>query len=204
MKLSTFFGIAIVITGLFDGAAALAHRPTDGTDGAVLDPGQFELELQPASFVRDGAERTAVAPKASLNLGIAEGWEATLEGDGQRALRPAGGGWRSTGNGAFLKHVLRDGVLQGQAGPSLATEFGMLLPGTAGEEHGIGAVAAGILSSQLGAFPIHLNLQTALTRRQHADIFGSASSRDRTNGTSVRSSSHPMNGKAMAPRPSPA
>ena len=33
-----------------------------------------------------------------------------------------------TDNGVFLKNVLRPGSLQDKSGPSIATEFGLLLP----------------------------------------------------------------------------
>ena len=46
------------------------------------------------------------------------------------------------GAGAFLKGVLRPGSLQDQPGPSIATEFGVLLPGI-NAEPGFGASFAG-------------------------------------------------------------
>jgi hypothetical protein len=50
-------------------------------------------------------------------------------------------------NGFFLKTVLREGVLQEQSGPSIATEFGMLLPGI-NDQHGTGAEITGIVSQR--------------------------------------------------------
>jgi hypothetical protein len=43
-----------------------------------------------------------------------------------RSLLP---GTSVVGNGAFLKGVLRERSLQEKPGPSIATEFGVLLPG---------------------------------------------------------------------------
>ena len=40
---------------------ALAYRPFDGTDAAVAEPGQVEIELGPAQYLQIGSERTLVA-----------------------------------------------------------------------------------------------------------------------------------------------
>ena len=149
--------------------SASAYRPFDGTDAAVVDPGQWEIELQPAGVLRDGLEKTLIAPGTVLNIGLTEGWEAVFEGEGHHPLSSAG---RSSleGAGAFLKHVLRPGSLQNQAGPSIATEFGALLPGI-NADRGFGASLAGIVSQRWEWTTIHLNVATALTRDQHADVF---------------------------------
>jgi hypothetical protein len=68
---------------------------------------------------------------------------------------------------------LRSGVLQGQAGPSVATEFGILLPDTLGST-GTGFSAAGIASQRWDWGTVHLNLQGQLTRDHRADVFTSA------------------------------
>jgi hypothetical protein len=60
---------------------AVAYRPFDGTDAAVADAGQLEIELGPAEYLRVGSERTLFAPSARFNYGFAPGWEATVEGD---------------------------------------------------------------------------------------------------------------------------
>jgi hypothetical protein len=69
---------------------------------------------------------------------------------------------------ALLKGVLREGSLQEKSGPSIATEFGVLLPGINGE-HGTGAILDGIASQQWDWATVHLNGQIALTQEQHAD-----------------------------------
>src|SRR5947207_777068 len=109
-------------------APAFAYRPFDGTDAAVAEPGELEIELQPAGLLWQGSDKTLIAPATVLNIGLTKGWELVLEGQGQTPLSPSG---RSSlaGAGAFLKTVLVPGSLQGLAGPSVATEFGALLPG---------------------------------------------------------------------------
>ena len=69
-----------------------------------------------------------------------------------------------------MKHILRPGVLQDQAGPSIATEFGVLLPDSIGNS-GFGASVAGIISQRWDWGTAHLNIAGALTRDQHADLF---------------------------------
>ncbi len=80
------------------------------------------------------------------------------------------GGSALVGNTAFLKTVLREGSLQDRPGPSLASEFGLLLPGIDGEP-GTGGHVAGIVSQQWPALTVHLNLAANMTREQHGDVF---------------------------------
>ena len=75
-----------------------------------------------------------------------------------------------TDAGALLKYVLRPGVLQDQAGPSIATEFGVLLPDSIGDT-GFGARISGIVSQRWDWGTVHLNVSGELTRDQHADVF---------------------------------
>jgi hypothetical protein len=76
------------------------------------------------------------------------------------------------GNGLFLKAVLREGSLQGQPGPSIATEFGFLLPGINDDpSRGTGGSVAGIVSQQWPWMTVHLNAAVAITRQQTADAF---------------------------------
>jgi hypothetical protein len=125
---------------------AQAYRPFDGTDAAVADRDQLEIELGPAEYRRQGAERTLFAPNTRFNYGFAPGWEAVVEGQVVHSLNAGVGGTSLVGNGAFLKGVLREGVLQEKTGPSVATEFGLLLPGIR-DERGTGASVAGIVWS---------------------------------------------------------
>ena len=148
---------------------ALAYRPFDGTDAAVAAPGEVEIELQPAGRLRDNAGSTLVAPATVFNYGLREGWEAVLEGHGQTPLSPSGP-TSLTAAGAFLKHVLQPGSLQDKTGPSVATEFGVLLPDSTGNS-GAGASLAGIVSQRWDWGTVHVNAETALTRDHHADVF---------------------------------
>jgi hypothetical protein len=149
---------------------SLAYRPFDGTDAAVADPGDIEVELGPAGYLREGSERTLIAPAARFNYGFATGWEAVLEGQAAHGL--SGDAKRSSlvGNAASLKGVLREGSLQDKPGPSVATEFGLLLPGI-NDEPGVGGSVAGIVSQQWPWATVHLNVVAAVTRQQHGDVF---------------------------------
>ncbi|MGA7996150.1 MAG: hypothetical protein WCA28_14745 [Bradyrhizobium sp.] len=161
---------SIVALGLMSwSTSAFAYRPFDGTDAAVAAPGEVEIELQPAGRLREQKSTTLIAPAAVLNYGLSEGWEAVLEGQGQTPLTPSGP-TSITSTGAFLKHVLQPGSLQDKTGPSVATEFGMLLPDSTGNS-GVGASLAGIVSQRWDWGTIHLNAETALTRDHHADVF---------------------------------
>jgi hypothetical protein len=104
-----------------------------------------------------------------INYGLSEDWEAVFEGQGQTPLSPIGP-TSLTAAGAFLKHVLVPGSLQGKSGPSIATEFGVLLPDSTGNS-GVGASWAAIASQRWAWGTIHLNAETALTRDHHGDVF---------------------------------
>ncbi|HEY0722492.1 MAG TPA: hypothetical protein VGD41_00565, partial [Pyrinomonadaceae bacterium] len=152
-------GLCLVATAA---TPAFAFRPFDGTDAAVADPGKMEVELQPAGGLHDESGTTLIAPATRFNFGLTEGWEGVLEGLVQTPLSPSGPS-SLTAAGAFLKGVVRPGSLQDKAGPSVATEFGVLLPDSIGET-GFGASAAWIVSQRWDWGAIHLNAATTLTR----------------------------------------
>src|SRR5262249_31367646 len=148
---------------------AFAYRPFYGTDAAVAEPGEMEIDLEAAGVKRVDKMNTLVAPATVLNFGLIKDWELVLETRAETPLSESGPTvWSDSG--VFLKHVLRPGVLQDQTGPSIATEFGALLPDTIGSNH-FGASVAAIISQRWDWGTAHLNVAGALTRDQHADLF---------------------------------
>jgi hypothetical protein len=162
-------GLAIVLGVSVWSPTAWAYRPFDGTDAAVAKEGEMEIELQPAGRLRDESGASLIAPDLVVNYGLSKDWEAVFEGRGQTPLSPPGP-TSLTAAGAFLKHVLVPGSLQDKTGPSVATEFGVLLPDSTGDS-GVGASLAGIVSQRWDWGTIHLNAETALTRDHHGDLF---------------------------------
>ena len=148
---------------------ASAYRPFDGTDAAVADKDKFEIELQPAGLLKDWSGKTLIAPAARFNYGLTETWEAVLEGQFENPLSPQGPA-NLRAAGAFLKGVVREGSLQEKAGPSVATEFGVLLPDSHGPSQ-FGASLAGIVSQRWDWGAIHLNGVAELTREHRTDLF---------------------------------
>jgi hypothetical protein len=164
--------LASILVGLgvaLSSSSALAYRPFDGTDAAVAEPGEVEIELQPAGLEHEGKSQTLIAPWTVLNFGLKEGWEAVFEGRGETPLSPSGA-TDLMAAGAFLKHVVVPGSLQGKDGPSIATEFGVLLPDSTGDS-GVGASFASIVSQRWEWGTIHFNTEALLTRDHHADVF---------------------------------
>ncbi len=149
---------------------ALAYRPFDSTDPAVADVGQLETELGPIGFRRDEFGRTLIAPHLILNYGFAEDWEVVLEGQAEHPLSPAEGHSRLVDNALSLKSVLRDGVLQDKPGPSVATEFAVLLPDVNGESR-FGTSLTGIAAQRWSWGTVHINAGASLTRDQRAGLF---------------------------------
>jgi hypothetical protein len=167
-RVTVAIGAASVIACWCGGAQAF--RPFDGTDAAVADTGKVEIEFGPAEYLREGTARTLLAPSTRINYGFAPDWEAVVEG---RVAHGLSGDLRGTGlveDGASLKRVLREGVLQDKPGPSITTEFGVLLPGVRADR-GAGATLAGIVSQRWEGLTFHLNAAASLTREQHADLF---------------------------------
>jgi hypothetical protein len=145
---------------------ASAYRPFDGTDAAVADLGEVEIEFQPIGAIRAGP--TKPVSDAILNFGFAERWETVLQGTAQ-AL-PRGVGPISVANAALLKYVVQPGVLQDMPGVSIATEFGPLLP-AAGGGSGVGFGLTGIVSQRWDWGTVHWNAASNLTPDQHGELF---------------------------------
>jgi hypothetical protein len=149
---------------------AWAYRPFDGTDAAVAEKGEMEVELGPVEYRREGAERAVLAPDFRINYGFIPGWEASFEGKVAHGLTAGIPGTSLIEGDVQLKGVLREGSLQEKQGPSIATEFGILLPEIKGE-HGTGAILNGIASQRWEWGTVHLNAQITLTRERHVDYF---------------------------------
>jgi len=149
---------------------AEAYRPFDGTDAAVAETGEVEIELGPVEYLRVGAARTLLAPDLRINYGFIRGWEAALEGKLTHGLTAGIPGISLVESQVLLKGVLREGSLQEKPGPSIATEFGVLLPGI-NDQHGTGGVLNGIVSQRWDWGTAHLNAQIEITREQHVDYF---------------------------------
>jgi len=154
--------------------AWFAYRRFDGRHAGVAGRGELEIELGPAGLLRVGPDRFLVAPAMIVNLGFADRWELVLEGRQQLLLGPAPDGprLRIVDTALNVKAVLRPGVLQGEAGPSVAAEAGVRLP-TLNDEPGIGAQGTAIVSYRFSHTTAHLNAGVALSRDKHLDLPGS-------------------------------
>jgi hypothetical protein len=151
--------------------SAQAYRPFDGTDAAVADVNETEIELQPFGYQKTGSQSTAIAPFVVYNYGFAERWEMVLQ---TAMLSPIVGGGQPSiaATGAFLKYVLIPGSLQEKSGNgiSVATEFGPLLPGI-NADSGVGFSWAGIVSQRWDWGTAHFNVEANLTRDHQAETF---------------------------------
>lgn len=147
--------------------AALAYRPFDSTDADVGDPGEIKVELSPLSYRRGNEGNVLISPDVVLNYGFAQNWEVIVEGQGEHPR--SHGQSTMIGNALLFKHVMRAGSLQGNTGLSVATEFGIELPGI-NAESGAGALLAGIVSQggQWGAW--HLTAEAVHTRDSTTEL----------------------------------
>src|SRR5947208_6117258 len=159
-------GVVVGICAAGWARPAAAYRPFDGTDAAVADVGEVEIEFQPLGAAHAGGTTKGLTD-VIVNYGFADRWELVLQSTPQ--VPPEGFGPISVSNGAFLKYVLQPGVLQEKSGPSIATEFGVLLPEIGGSGAGIGW--AGIASQRWDWGTVHFYLATNLTPDQHGELF---------------------------------
>jgi opacity protein-like surface antigen len=154
------------VWSMLNATSAFAYRPFDGTDAAVADFGEVEVELQPLGAMHAGSTTKPVSDSV-LNFGFAERWELVLQATAQPPLE--GGGPLSVPDAAFLKYVVQPGVLQDKKGPSIAMEFGPLLPDVGGS--GVGFSWSGIVSQRWDWGTVHFNIETNLTQDQHGELF---------------------------------
>ena len=70
----------VSLCALSCGGNALAYRPFEGTDAAVADVGELEIELGPAEPLHDGRQRFLTAPETVFDLGVAKDWEVVCRG----------------------------------------------------------------------------------------------------------------------------
>ncbi|HWI36981.1 MAG TPA: hypothetical protein VNU64_11075 [Burkholderiales bacterium] len=151
--------------------AALAYRPFDSTDADVAPAGEAEIELGPLHYLREGSSRFVHLPAVVANFGLAGERELVIEGRHEVALDPEPGQPRSAlvDSAVSMKQVLRRGVLQDEPGPSVAAEYGVLLPSTDGG--GTGFSVAGIVSQRGSAGSVHLNGALMQTREHEPGVF---------------------------------
>lgn len=156
---------------------ACAYRPFDGTDADVAEHGDFELELGPVHWYSQRDAHYLIAPATVLNLGYAPGWELVVDFQNFVGIDQPPGQARDQllDTDILTKAVLVRGVLQ-DAGPwpSVAAEFGPLLPNVNGE-NGFGASLDVIASERWEGVTVHLNSWFELTRGDlHLDWFEGA------------------------------
>src|SRR6516162_7066712 len=92
---------------------SFAYRPFDGTDEAVADVGEAEVELQPAGAQWSRGQNLLIAPAVVYNYGLLKDWVAVLESQLQTPFSPSGP-TKLSASAVSLKHVIRPGSLQDQ------------------------------------------------------------------------------------------
>jgi hypothetical protein len=71
-------GVVIGIFAVGWALPAAAYRPFDGTDAAVADVGEVEIEFQPLGAAHAGGTTKGLTD-AILNYGFADRWELVLQ-----------------------------------------------------------------------------------------------------------------------------
>src|SRR5437773_4692042 len=104
---------ALLASGLLVSPPASGYRPFDGTDAAIADPDEIEIELGPFGYLREGPATYLVAPAIVANLGLAARWELVAEGKELFPFAGAHDGDPTLVDPALsIKTVLRAGSLQ--------------------------------------------------------------------------------------------
>jgi hypothetical protein len=167
--------IALLVTlgALLAPARAEAYRPFDGTDADVAELGHFELEIGPTHYYRLGDRNYLIAPDTVLNFGIFPGTELVIDLQNFVALGtlPQGDPRVALLNtDVLVKHIFREGILQGKTGVSIAAEVGPLTPEINGTS-AFGASADVITSYRWDFGTIHWNEWFEYTRDHHPDLY---------------------------------
>jgi len=143
----------------------------------VAELGSFELELGPAHWYYQtgyGALRGnyLIAPATVLNFGILHDTELVIDFDDYVAVGPIDGRPRAAllGTDILVKHVFREGVLQGKSGVSFAVEAGPLTPEINGT-NAFGASANILFSERWNWGTVHFNEWPSYTREHNVDIY---------------------------------
>lgn len=160
------------VVGVLGPRMAYAYRPFDGTDAAVAETGEVELEIGVIGYQREGREKSWLTPALVANWGLPKDREIVLEGRLRRLSDndAQASNTRLVDVALSLKQVHRRGSLQDETGPSVASECGVLLPTTQDEPH-MGAICDLIVSQRWSAATVHLNTALALNRDRHASRF---------------------------------
>jgi hypothetical protein len=150
-----------------------AYRPFDGTDADVAELGHFELELGPSHFYRQGDRNYLIAPATVLNFGILPGTELVIDFQNFVALGaipPGDSRVALLDTDILVKHVFREGILQGKTGLSIAAEMGPLTPEINGT-NAFGASADVITSYRWDFGTFHWNEWAEYTRDHKPDLY---------------------------------
>jgi hypothetical protein len=151
--------------------AALAYRPFDSTDAAIADPGVIEIELGPVAYTDLPGASVTELPVVTVNVGVAAGWETVIDASRAITRSPHDHDIETVEAALLFKRIVRDGVLQEQAGWSIATEFGVLLP-TVNADDDYGATWALVGSRGMGGTMVHVNAALAQNRDGNTELFG--------------------------------
>ena len=152
--------------------AAAPYRPFVSTDADVARLHEVEIELGPVGWLQQGSERILTAPFVVFNYGIAPATEVVAQAEALVTLPsdPPTSDFRVVDSGLLVKHVWREGALQGGRGPSVATELGFLPPDLNGND-GYGDSLALIVSDRWDFGTVHVNAQVGTNHMRHLDLF---------------------------------
>jgi hypothetical protein len=172
LNVARALSVPVVTAALLCSSRAQAYRPFDGTDADVAELGSFELEMGPVHWYDRAGQQYLLTPVTVLNFGILPGTELVIDFRGSLAVGPLDGRPRAglLGTDVVVKHVLREGMLQGKSGLSIALELGPLTPEINGNP-AFGASSDLILSYRWDWGTVHFNEWPSYSRRHNLDLF---------------------------------
>ena len=113
----TGYAVAVCVVWAAHTPPADAYRPFDGTDAAVVDERQFELELGPLGYLREGSVKSLIVPAVVANYGLGNDREIVLEGKVVRRIGGVGSEARTNleDDALSIKQLLRRGARRTKA-----------------------------------------------------------------------------------------
>jgi hypothetical protein len=149
-------GLALAALALLCARPARAYRPFFSTDADVATYRTIEAEIGYFGLQRQNGSTHGQTPQVVMNYGFIPDFEAV--GQFYADEPPGGAPARFFDDELSVKNVLRDGVLQGKTGPSVAMESVLLVPGSEGEDQPrFGWEESAILSHKLRDLTFHWN-----------------------------------------------
>ncbi len=153
----TFLVIVTLLISVSFVYPALAYRPYISTSAQVDEPGEWWLQMGVFDISKEGADSTITTPSVDLSYGFMPRFDAGLTGNLQVYTSGNSRNVELTGTTVYLDYQIKNGVMQGDKGPSVMAELNLLLPQTVRGQRDVGLNGILAASGDFFKFGYHVN-----------------------------------------------